>query len=124
MEGRRQDDRVVRFRWQGPTFEGRYRDSDVRKAGQFSTRHGGKVRPHLDGGDVVLPLSEQKCRLARSGADLQDASSWTEIGIVGEIVEELGAVAWARTIVELGGFIEDRPEWRYFIPVVAPPPTK
>ena len=47
-----------------------------------------------------------------------------ETGEVGQVIEQLGWVAWAGTVIELRGFVEGRPEWRYFMPVVAMPRTK
>ena len=41
-----------------------------------------------------------------------------------QVIKQFRWVARARAVVELGGLVERRPEWGYFIPVVAMPRTK
>jgi len=41
-----------------------------------------------------------------------------------QVIKQFRWVARARAVVELSGLVERRPEWRYFMPLVAAPPTK
>jgi len=62
--------------------------------------------------------------LARPRPDLEQPISGPEVAEFYEVIKQFRWVARARAVVELSGLVERRPEWRYFMPLVAAPPTK
>jgi len=118
-------DGVEGFRRQWPFLKCRHRDRDIRKTGEPSTGRIREIGAQLDRRDLVTTLGQRHRRLARTRPELEDASPWTELGKIGQVIKQFRRVSRSRAIVKLGSFVEGPAEWRrYFIPVVAMPRTK
>ncbi len=76
--------------------------------GELTVKDRRQVRAQLDSDHVRSACGERGGRLSGAGADLGDSGARSDLGQLGEVIDQLGWVLRASSVVQLGVLIEDR----------------